>query len=157
MIFHCNPVIFFKVGLYISKKSIVFFLTFSLFSLFFEDFQPFLIRKQLIMWIIAWRFAPTERRSVSDMSFSLFTPPCHLVLIAAVLAMAVFSFLSRNTVVEIINYLLGWLLYYILVSGVIFCFWEKLEDFIVSMRFSRLQHDQFLQACKWCKCFWAIK
>jgi len=25
------------------------------------------------------------------------------------------------------------------------------------MRFSRLQHDQFLQTCKWCKDFWAIK
>jgi len=29
------------------------------------------------------------------------------VLIAAILAMAVFSFLTRNTAVEIINYLLG--------------------------------------------------
>jgi len=93
---------------YISKKLVVFFPTFQLFSPFFKDFQPFLIRKQLIMWIIAWRFAPTERTSVSNMSFSLFAPPCYLVLIAAILAMAVFSFLTRNTAVEIINYLLGW-------------------------------------------------
>jgi len=30
-----------------------------------------------------------------------------LALIAAILAMAVFAFLSKNTAVEIINYLLG--------------------------------------------------
>jgi len=37
------------------KKIGCFFSNFSTFQSFFEDFHTFLIRKQLIMWIIAWR------------------------------------------------------------------------------------------------------
>jgi len=114
------------------------FSNFSIFHPFFSDFQHFSFRKQVVMWIIAWRFAQTQR-TVSNMRFSLFAPPCYIVLIAAILAMAVFLFLSRKTALEIINYLLGWLLE-MLTSGVISCSWGKLEDFIFSMRFSRLQH-----------------
>ena len=81
MIFYCNLVIFFKAC--ISRKSVVSFLTFHT---FFKEYQTFLIRKKLLMWIIAWRSAPTERTSASNLSVSLFAPLCCSTLIAAILA-----------------------------------------------------------------------
>ena len=110
-------------SMYLKKISCL-FSNFSTFQPFFKDFQLFLIRKQSITWIFAWRFAVKEWTSVSN----LFAPPCCLLLIAAILAMTLFSFLSRNTAMGIMNYLLGWLLL-ILVGGVIFSSWEKLEDY----------------------------
>ena len=114
---------FFQVCIW--RNSVVFFLTFQT---FLKDFHPFLSINNWLCEIIGGRFAPTERTSVSSLSFSSFAPPCSLELIVTILTMTVFSSLSRNTAEEIINYLLGWLLQ-ILANGDIFSSWEKLEDY----------------------------
>jgi len=63
------------------KKIGYLFSNFSTFQPFFEDFQPFVIRGQLITWIVIRKFATTEWTSVSNLNFLWFSLPCYLLLL----------------------------------------------------------------------------
>jgi len=64
--FHCNLVIFSK---YVFEENRLSFFCFQLFSDFLK-ISPFLIHKQLIVWVIAWRFAATDRDEQTVKFFS---------------------------------------------------------------------------------------